>query len=269
VSTISGGTFVLNPIELDYPIIETVQSALEFCDEVVIVDAGSTDGTIEKLKNLSTRVKVCPIVWQYKFERWSPVNHAEAFIRNKVLENCSSDWIFFFDADEIIHEKFHPTIKEMAQTKDYDMYDISMEHLYCCKRNGKLQIFQKTIESTGIKRRPMLYRNHLGVYYGRLRRSSHCPHQELIGTGKRRNKAINKLRVLRPEPNIISALHYGQCRLGRCVARSLNLWGIRYTQTDNFKQFNEESYVLEDRGYPLFTGGHPLIMQNWINRHIG
>jgi len=264
VTSITGGTFCLNPLSLDYPILETVQSALNFCDEVVVVDAGSTDGTIEKLKSISARIKIYPTVWQYKFKRWSPTNHAEAFIRNKVLENCGGDWIFFFDTDEIIHETFHSTIKEMVQTKDYDMYDIYMDHLYRCKRDGKYQIFLKTRENTGIKRRLMLYRNHLGNYYGRLRKNSHSPHQDLIGVGKQRTAAIKKLRVFKPEPSVISVLHYGQCRLERCVARSLNLWGIRYTQDDTFRELDEETHTLEDRGYPLFVGTHPLVMQDWI-----
>jgi glycosyltransferase involved in cell wall biosynthesis len=265
--SISAGTFCLNPLELDYPIIEWVKTALEFSDQVVIVDAGSTDGTVEKLKTLDSRVEVHQIVWQYKFKRWSPTNHAEPFIRNNVLKHCKKDWIFFSDADEIIHEKFHSKIKEMVQVNKYDMYDIWMAHLYRCRRDGRYQITLKTLEKTGIKRRPMLYRNHLGIFYGRLRKNSHCPHQELVASGKSRAPAINRLRVCRPSEEEISAIHYGQCRFERCVARSLNLWGIRYEQNDNFKGFDEEKHILEDRGYPLFTGEHPSIMQGWLHNH--
>ena len=267
MTTISAGTFCLNPLELDYPIIEIIHNMLNFATQVIVVDAGSTDGTVEKLKKIDARVEVYYSPWPRKFKRWSPTNQTEAVQRNKVLEKCKGDWVFFFDADEIIHENYHSIIKQYVCDVRYDMYDIPMIHLYRCKRDNKIEICRKVLGHTGIKSRPMLYRNHKGLYYGQLRRSSPCMHEELIGEGKSRNRAKRILQVYSPTEDEINVLHYGQCRWGKCVAKSLNLWGARYTQQDVFNKFDETKDLLPDLGYPLFLDSHPQSIEGWIVDH--
>jgi hypothetical protein len=48
--TISGYTTSKNVISSDYPWKESIESLLNFCDEVVVVDGGSDDGSYEELK---------------------------------------------------------------------------------------------------------------------------------------------------------------------------------------------------------------------------
>ena len=50
--TISGYTTTYQCLQRHYPVKECVRSLLGFCDEVVVVDAGSTDGTIEVMNQL-------------------------------------------------------------------------------------------------------------------------------------------------------------------------------------------------------------------------
>mgnify|MGYP003950051315 CR=1 FL=1 len=47
--TLSGYTTTFNCFEKRYPVRECVESLLRFCEEVVVVDAGSTDGTIVRI----------------------------------------------------------------------------------------------------------------------------------------------------------------------------------------------------------------------------
>jgi len=47
--TVSGYTTTYNVIENDYPWKESIESMLYFCDEVVVLDGGSSDGTFESL----------------------------------------------------------------------------------------------------------------------------------------------------------------------------------------------------------------------------
>ena len=46
---LAGTIFIRDGIKYDYCFKESIQCLLEFCDHVFVVDAGSTDGTIEEL----------------------------------------------------------------------------------------------------------------------------------------------------------------------------------------------------------------------------
>ena len=60
-------------------------------DEIVIVDTGSTDSTLEILKKQS-RVKLFQIKWENDFSK----------ARNFAIEQCAGDYILVLDADEYI-----------------------------------------------------------------------------------------------------------------------------------------------------------------------
>jgi len=69
-------------------------------DEIVIVDTGSTDKTIEIAK--ANGAKVEHFAWTNNF--------SEA--RNKSLSLCSSDWILVLDADEMLDSLEHGAIRQ-------------------------------------------------------------------------------------------------------------------------------------------------------------
>jgi (heptosyl)LPS beta-1,4-glucosyltransferase len=63
--------------------------SLDFCDEIVVVDSGSTDGTQDIVRSFPTRLVERP------FESW---NDQKEFGRQEV----SSEWVLNIDADEIV-----------------------------------------------------------------------------------------------------------------------------------------------------------------------
>jgi glycosyltransferase involved in cell wall biosynthesis len=67
---------------------EAINSAKAYATEVLIVDAGSTDGTIELAKSLGART--CYRQWDADFSAQ----------RNFALTQTAADWIFYLDADE-------------------------------------------------------------------------------------------------------------------------------------------------------------------------
>lgn len=66
--------------------------ALPLVDEAIIVDTGSTDNTINIIREYGDKVKVVELNWENDFSR----------ARNIYLENATGDWILVLDADEEI-----------------------------------------------------------------------------------------------------------------------------------------------------------------------
>jgi tetratricopeptide (TPR) repeat protein len=68
-------------------------------DEMVIVDTGSTDGTVALAREAGARVFHAP--WRDDF----------AAARNEALGHCQGDWILILDADEALDPLDHPKVR--------------------------------------------------------------------------------------------------------------------------------------------------------------
>jgi glycosyltransferase involved in cell wall biosynthesis len=69
----------------------TLASVKDIADEIIVVDSGSTDRTIEIAKQLGAKVFV---------EEWKGF----AAQKNSALDKCTRDWILSLDADEEVDE---------------------------------------------------------------------------------------------------------------------------------------------------------------------
>ncbi len=98
---ISAATFVLNAFKGGYPILEAMAAVLPYCDEMVVVEAGSGDGTRELLDSLAINEKIRVESYALRKER-GPGCYAEA--QNFALDLCTHKAIIFFQADEVYHE---------------------------------------------------------------------------------------------------------------------------------------------------------------------
>ncbi|HXP53172.1 MAG TPA: glycosyltransferase, partial [Bacteroidia bacterium] len=75
---IGGTQFVIDGLTYDYCFEESIRSLQEFCDEIVVVDAGSKDGTIDVLKRLENeKTKIIYLdreEWD-SLHGWAKLNH--------------------------------------------------------------------------------------------------------------------------------------------------------------------------------------------------
>src|SRR3989337_46141 len=78
-------------------------SAYDFVDEVIIVDGGSDDGTVEKVKSYGAKVKVF-------HEDNPPMFHIN---KQKALERATGDWILQLDADEALTDDLKKEITDI------------------------------------------------------------------------------------------------------------------------------------------------------------
>jgi glycosyltransferase involved in cell wall biosynthesis len=76
--------------------------SLRCCDEIVVVDSGSTDRTVELAAKLGARVLETP--WR-----------GYAGQKNYASEHCSNDWILSLDADEALSEALEGEIWQIKK----------------------------------------------------------------------------------------------------------------------------------------------------------
>lgn len=116
VTTLSGYTTTYNCIESDYPYVESIVSMLGVCDEVVVVDSGSTDGTWDELVRLASVYDKLIIHKQPRDrskKRWA----IDFDGRQKALARslCTSAFCWQQDSDEVIHENDYDKIKKIVK----------------------------------------------------------------------------------------------------------------------------------------------------------
>jgi len=108
---VTGVTFIRNAVKFDYPVIESIQSLLPMVDELIVVLGASEDGTeLLMQKIISPKLKFIKSTWDDSVREGGRVLAIET---NKGLDHVSSDtdWIFYLQADEVLHEKDYEEIK--------------------------------------------------------------------------------------------------------------------------------------------------------------
>lgn len=92
-----------NVLKTGYPFVESIAASLPVCDEFLISEGYSTDGTfevVEKISQLNKKVKVFRQEWPVT-KKYSVI----AEVTNTIRAKCSYDHIFSIQANEILHEK--------------------------------------------------------------------------------------------------------------------------------------------------------------------
>ncbi len=128
---VSGFSFIKNAIKFDYPIIEAITSILPVCDEFVVAVGKSDDDTLNYIKSInSPKIKIIETVWDETLREGGRVLADET---NKAFRAISpdSDWAFYIQGDEVIHEKYLDNIKNaMIKYKDDKEVDgLVFDHL--------------------------------------------------------------------------------------------------------------------------------------------
>jgi hypothetical protein len=109
---VSGFTIVRNVIRYDYPVVESIMSVLPLCDEFIISVGKSDDDTMKLMNMISNeKIKIIESVWDDNLREGGKVLAIET---DKAFAAVSpeSDWAFYIQADEVIHENDLSKIKE-------------------------------------------------------------------------------------------------------------------------------------------------------------
>lgn len=116
---VSGFSIIRNGIKFDYPFIEAITSILPICDEFVVAVGNSEDSTRDRIESIkSPKIKIIDTIWDDSLRKGGRVLAIET---DKAFNAISqdSDWAFYIQGDEVVHEKYLPAIKEaMLKWKD-------------------------------------------------------------------------------------------------------------------------------------------------------
>ncbi len=82
--------------------IEKAIDSLSFCDEIIVVDGGSRDGTISAVKRKGA------ILYEREFDNFKNQ-------REFALSKVKSEWVIFLDADEVLEEELKEEIKRKIE----------------------------------------------------------------------------------------------------------------------------------------------------------
>lgn len=111
---ITGFTFIRNAIKFDYPVVESIKSILPICDDFVVAVGNSDDNTRSLVSSISPKIKIIDTIWDDTLREGGKVLAEET---NKAFNaiNSDSDWAFYIQGDEVIHEKYLDTIYTEAK----------------------------------------------------------------------------------------------------------------------------------------------------------
>lgn len=200
MSTISLAMIVKNE---EAVIARVLACARHFCDEMIIVDTGSTDRTIEFATGCGAQV--------HRFE-WTDDFSAA---RNYAFSLCSCEWIIWLDADDVITNE---NIKQIIELKNnlpnnkdviYFTYNIRHdENGRCVFANERERLMRR---SSGLRWRGRIHESIPHVFGQDLRMPEIIVEHRPKHTGHlQRNLEIEKLAHDAGDKSNHAIFHYGQ-----------------------------------------------------------
>ena len=110
---VSGFTFLRNGQKLGYPFVESIRSVLPIVDEFVVALGPCEDDTEKMLRGIGDpKIRIIPTQWN---ERIRSDYSLKGFVygqqKSIALFNCTGDWAFYLEGDEVVHENDLPKIR--------------------------------------------------------------------------------------------------------------------------------------------------------------
>ena len=137
-----------------------LDSIKDYVDEIIIVDTGSSDRTVEIARSYNAKVFHHP--WENSFSK----------ARNHSLGYATGDWIMWLDADEEVDERDAHKLKEAIRDEEVDVIYLPM--------------FNKPIGGNAVSvfSAEKIFRNHIGIYFDGI------VHNNLMYSGPSKNVNI-------------------------------------------------------------------------------
>ena len=240
---VSGFTFLRNASILGYPYVESLKSLLAVCDEVVVALGNSDDDTLAQVQAINDpRIKIIQTTWNENMQ-----DRGYTYAQQKMIAqfNCTGDWAFYLEGDEIIHEQDYATIR-MAMEKHLN--DPAVEALVFDYYHFYGSPSSVASSPRWYRRAPRIIRNTLrtwapdGLFWLVMHQNKH---------GRYPNAALAGCHLY----------HYGHVRsvakMNEKQKRVERYWGKTPTEFLGYGNIDPHSII-------PFGASHPAIAQHWL-----
>lgn len=258
---LSGFTMVKNAGKLYYPIKQVIMSILPVVDEFVVAlgdcdDDDTTRSQIESIK--SDKVKIIDTVWDLnKYPRGMENAHQTDIAK----QHCSGDWLFYLQADEVVHEKYLPAIKEACEKylddKAVEGFVFKYLHFW-----GDYDHYHNS--HGWYKHEVRIIRKHKDIHSWQSAQSfRRIPNFD--GLNYRQVKGTYMLKCVIMDACIY---HYGWVRPPHLMKSKSKALDTIHKGTEKVEEMYSKRPAEFDYGplgiLPRFKGTHPRVMQEWI-----
>ena len=128
-STVSVVFIIKNGLKNGYCFWESLQSILPICDELIISDGYSDDGTYEALLKFKDKYKSVNInLYQDKWEEKSYHGEVIAKVTQRAIEKATKDYTLNLQGDELYHESTISYLKDIIKDKHYNSVSLPFYH---------------------------------------------------------------------------------------------------------------------------------------------
>jgi len=238
---VSGFTFLRNAVINGYPFEESIRSILPIVDEFICVIGEGEDETRDRVVAIADpKIRVIDSRWNENMQDRGFVYGQQKMIAQF---NCTGDWAFYLEGDEVLHES---DVSKIRETMQENLGDAEVEALY-------FDFFHfygtpRQVGIAGYRRAPRIIRNTI---------RSIAP-DGLFWTVMDKNKKGRYPRAKHAGGHIY---HYGHCRSVSKMAQKLKqvgrYWGSKH---EDFNGYGS----IDIRELRLFKGSHPAVMKNWL-----
>lgn len=248
---VSGFTFIRNAVKYDYPVIEAIKSILPVCDDVYVAVGRSDDNTLALIQGIDEqKIRIIETVWDTSPELNSGAR-VFALETNKAFHAIpdDSDWAFYIQGDEVIHEQYlgniYSSMEKYQNDKRVDGLLFNYLHFY------------GSYDYIGIS--PKWYRHEIRVI-----RNDKSIYSYRDAQGFRKGDNL-KLNV---KPADAYVYHYGWVKEPGIMMEKMrnsrtNYYKVEMPENTASNQFYDYSSI---DALSLFTGTQPQVMKERIER---
>ena len=257
---ISGFSMAKNAGKLYYPIRQAIESILPICDEFVVAlgDCDPDDTTRAEIEAIgSPKIKIIDTVWD--LERY-PRGMENAHQTDIAMKACTGDWLFYVQADEVVHERYLPIIQkrcaQLLEDREIEGLLFDYVHFYGDFDHHHLGHDWYKDEIRIVRNLPDM---HSWISAQSFRRIP-----DFDGINYRVKEGTLKLKVAKVAAEIF---HYGYVRPPRYMQRKQKSLATIHKGAEAVREMYEQRPIEFDYG-PLgrvskFKGTHPKVMDSW------